>query len=101
MARRGFNNPRTGIANVRNQSDRIAGSKIQALAIHSTESHPRPGNDDIDAIQAWFDNPASQASSHYVIDDAGRSRQLVPEGRKAWTIGLANSWTVNYELIGF
>lgn len=98
---RGFTNPRTGLATVRNQSDRVPGSKIQALAIHSTESHPRPGNGDIDAIQNWFDNPASQASSHYVIDDAGRSRQLVLEQRKAWTIGLANSWTVNYELIGF
>ena len=98
---RSFKNPRTGRHLVRNQSDRIPGAKVQALAIHSTESHPRPGNDDIDAIQNWFDNPASQASSHYCIDDAGRSRQLVDEHRKAWTIGLANSWTVNYELIGF
>lgn len=98
---RSFANPRTGKADVRNQSARVPGSRVQALAVHSTESHPRPGNGDIDAIQSWFDNPASQASSHYVIDDAGRSRQLVPEDRKAWTIGAANSWTVNYELIGF
>lgn len=100
MARkRGFANPRTSKHLVRNQSDRTA--RIQALCVHSTESHPRPGTGDVDAIQNWFDNPASQASSHYCIDDTGNSRQLVEESRKAWTCGAGNSVTVNYELIGF
>jgi len=97
--KRGFANPRTDKHLVRNQSTRSA--RVQALCIHSTESHPRPGDADLDAIQSWFDNPASQASSHYCIDDQGRSRQMVEENRKAWTCGAANSLTVNYELIGF
>lgn len=100
MSKRKFQNPRTRWVPVRNQSDRQDGAKIVACAIHSTESHPRPGNADLEAIRSWFDNPASQASSHYVIDDDGNSWQMVGDFAKAWTIGVANSWTLNYELIG-
>lgn len=100
MAKRTFRNPRTDWQPVRNRSDRAPGSKILACAIHSTESHPRPGDGDLSAIWNWFNNPASQASSHYVIDDDGNSWQMVGDFDKAWTIGVANSWTLNYELIG-
>jgi hypothetical protein len=102
---RTFDNPRTQLKlltrNFSQRSHPVHGKKIMALAVHSTESHPRPGSADLQAIYNWFSNPASQASSHYVIDDRGESWQLVREADKAWTIGAANSFTINYEMIGF
>src|SRR5688572_28656701 len=86
---------------VRNQSARDAGAKVQLLVLHSTESHNRPGNEDLAAIAAWFDNPSSQASSHVVIDADGNSARLVADERKAWTCAGFNSVSLNIEQIGF
>jgi N-acetyl-anhydromuramyl-L-alanine amidase AmpD len=84
---------------VRNQSERRG--PITAVAIHSTESQDRPGTtDDLKAIRNWFDNPASQASSHIGIDGQGNTELWVHSNKKAWTIGAANSWTLNIELVG-
>lgn len=84
---------------VRNQSSRD-GAKIALLVLHSTESHNRPGNEDLASIAAWFDNPASQASSHVVIDGDGHSARLVADDRKAWTCASFNSISLNIEQIG-
>jgi N-acetyl-anhydromuramyl-L-alanine amidase AmpD len=84
---------------VRNQSERRG--PVLAVAVHSTESQDLPGTtDDLRAIRNWFDNPASQASSHIGIDGAGNTEVWVRSYRKAWTIGAANSWTCNIEFIG-
>jgi N-acetyl-anhydromuramyl-L-alanine amidase AmpD len=83
---------------VRNQSERRG--PILAVAVHSTESQDIPGStDDLRSIRGWFDNPASQASSHIGIDGAGNTEMWVHSNRKAWTIGAANSWTVNIEFV--
>ena len=84
---------------VRNQSDR-GGAAIQLLVLHSTESHNRPGDSDLAAIAAWFDNAASQASSHVVIDADGHSARLVADDRKAWTCAAFNAVSLNIEQIG-
>ena len=84
---------------VRNQSARRG--PILAVAVHSTESQDIPGStDDLRSIRNWFDNPASEASSHIGIDGAGNTELWVHSNMKAWTIGAANSWTVNIEFIG-
>jgi N-acetyl-anhydromuramyl-L-alanine amidase AmpD len=84
---------------VRNQSERRGA--VLAVAIHSTESQDIPGStDDLAAIRRWFNNPASQASSHIGIDGAGNTEVWVHSDKKAWTIGAANSWTENIEFIG-
>lgn len=84
---------------VRNQSQRRA--PVLAIAVHSTESQDIPGStDDLRAIRRWFDNPDAQASSHIGIDGAGNTELWVHSNRKAWTIGAANSFTVNIEFIG-
>lgn len=84
---------------VRNQSERRG--PVLAVAVHSTESQDLPGTtDDLRAIRRWFDNPVSQASSHIGIDGQGNTEVWVHSNMKAWTIGAANSWTVNIEFIG-
>src|SRR5262245_51556693 len=83
---------------VRNQSERRA--PVLAIAVHSTESADIPGSTkDLVAIRNWFDNPASQASSHIGVDGQGNTELWVHSDRKAWTIGAANSWTVNIEFV--
>lgn len=83
---------------VRNQSQRLA--PIQAVALHSTESNNVPGWDDLAGVGNWFDNPASQASSHIGVDGEGHSIQWVADDRKAWTILQLNSVTLNIEMVG-
>jgi N-acetyl-anhydromuramyl-L-alanine amidase AmpD len=83
---------------VSNQSERRG--PILAVAVHSTESADLPGTtDDLKSIRNWFDNPASQASSHIGIDGQGNTELWVHSDRKAWTIGAANSWTLNIEFV--
>ena len=83
---------------VRNYSERRA--PVLAIAVHSTESTDIPGSTvDLGAIRTWFDNPASQASSHIGIDGDGNTELWVHSHHKAWTIGAANSWTLNIEFI--
>jgi N-acetyl-anhydromuramyl-L-alanine amidase AmpD len=83
---------------VRNQSERRG--PILAVAVHSTESADLPGTtDDLRSIRNWFDNPTSQASSHIGIDGQGNTELWVHSDRKAWTIGAANSFTVNIEFV--
>jgi N-acetyl-anhydromuramyl-L-alanine amidase AmpD len=84
---------------VRNQSERRG--PVLAIIVHSTESADLPGTtDDLRAIRNWFDNPASQASSHIGIDGQGNTELWVHSQRKAWTAGAANGWSVNIEFIG-
>lgn len=82
-----------------NQSERRG--PVLCVAVHSTESADIPHSAvDIRGIRNWFDNPESQASSHIGIDGDGRAEVWVHSNRKAWTIGAANSFTVNIEFVG-
>lgn len=86
--------------NVRNQSQRL-GSSIRAVAVHSTEGQDLHGTrDDLNGLWHWFDNPASDASSHLGIDGDGHTDRYVPDVRKAWTILDLNSVTLNIEFVG-
>jgi N-acetyl-anhydromuramyl-L-alanine amidase AmpD len=84
---------------VRNQSARNTSPLV--IVLHDTESHDRPGNSDLLAIGAWFDNPAAQASAHVCVDGTGRSAQYVPDHRKAWHCAAYNSASLGIEQIGF
>lgn len=96
---RTFKHPRTKRKILdRNFSDRTA--SISQIAVHTTESHPRPGVTDVASIWNFFNTEGTEASSHFIVQ--GRDCwQIVPDANKAWTIGVANSWTLNLELIGF
>jgi hypothetical protein len=84
---------------VRNQSSRN-GVKPRLLVLHTTESHNRPGVGDLDALASWFDNPASQCSSHVGNDAEGNDIRMVPDEAKAWTQAAFNSVALSIEQIG-
>lgn len=85
---------------VRNQSDRL-GHNVNAVAVHSTESQDIPhSRDDLVSLRNWFNNPASQASSHIGVDGDGNCEMWVHSNRKAWTILNLNSVTCNIEFVG-
>lgn len=82
------------------QSSRSAVPRL--IVIHSTESHDVPKSaKDLKAVAGWFQNPASQVSSHTIVDDDGNSARCVPDDRKAWTCAHFNSVSLNVEMIGF
>lgn len=85
--------------NVRNQSARSGSIKL--IVVHSTESHERPGNADLEAIGSWFNNSKSQASSHVCVDKEGRSAKYVNDAKKAWHCAGYNSVSLGIEQIGF
>ena len=82
-----------------NQSSRN-GSRIVAIAVHTTESADVKGWDDLNGITSWFDTPRSQASAHVGIDGEGHSIRWVTDARKAWTILSLNPVTLNIEFVG-
>jgi N-acetyl-anhydromuramyl-L-alanine amidase AmpD len=41
-------------------------------------------------VKSWFQNPRSQASSHFVIDERGAKHQFVQSIKAAWTNGAIN-----------
>lgn len=83
-----------------NRSSR-RGAPIQAIAVHSTESQDLKGTtDDLRSVRSWFNNPASDASSHIGIDGQGNTELWVPSTEKAWTILQLNDRTLNIEFIG-
>lgn len=97
---RTFSRPEGRTAYVRNYSQRMVGQKPVRIVVHTTESHNRPGRGDIDSIREWFDNPASQASSHVVVDMEGHSTTCVPDTSKAWTQASYNSTSLSIEFVG-
>jgi N-acetylmuramoyl-L-alanine amidase len=84
---------------VRNRSSRN-GVKPRLLVLHTTESHNRPGVADLDNLAGWFDNPASQCSSHIGNDAEGNDIRMVPDEAKAWTQARFNSVSLSIEQIG-
>lgn len=85
--------------NVRNQSSRN-GVKPKLIVVHATESSNRPGSSDLAAIGEWFDNPASQASSHVCTDADGNSARYVLDDKKAWHCAGFNSVSLGIEQVG-
>lgn len=90
---------------VRNYSSRH-GQRPSLWVIHDTESpnvsgRGPPGKQDIRAICSWFNNPDSQASSHYTTDADGNTLQMVDLADKAWTQAGFNSVAISDEFIGY
>lgn len=81
-----------------NQSLRTA--DISLIILHSTESHNVKGTSDLKGVAGWFANPASQVSSHVIVDGDGHSARCVRDVAKAWTAGYFNSPSLNIEMIG-
>lgn len=57
---------------------------ITAVVIHYT------GSMNIEGTIAWFKNPASKVSAHYVIGRDGRLVQMVPDDKVAWHAGRSS-----------
>lgn len=85
---------------VANQSSRN-GVRPRVLVAHYTVSRNRPGWDDVNAIVGYFNNPAAQASSHYVIDADGNCAYIVPETAKSWTEAAGNPYSIGFEHIAY
>lgn len=60
-----------------------AGYRPRYLILHGTA-----GGSSAEAIAAWFANPESGVSAHYVIDQAGDVICCVQEGDTAWANGV-------------
>ena len=58
-----------------------AGQTIDRIVIHITSSVQSPH------LGSWFQNPDSDASSHYMVDQLGVVRQFVSEADTAWHAG--------------
>lgn len=58
-----------------------AGQTIDRIVIHITSSVQSPH------LGSWFQNPASRASAHYMVDQLGAVRQFVAEADTAWHAG--------------
>jgi N-acetyl-anhydromuramyl-L-alanine amidase AmpD len=99
MARTKDRPPKHRLRLVRNHSSRN-GAPINAIAVHSTEGVDIPNSlRDLDALYNWFNNPASQASSHIGVDGDGNIDVYVMRDKKAWTILQLNSLTWNIEFV--
>jgi N-acetyl-anhydromuramyl-L-alanine amidase AmpD len=70
-------------------------SRRVGVALHFTVSSPGS----INAIHDIFNRPSFGASSNYGIELDGECQQWVPEGRKAWAQGAANSAYVSIEIV--
>lgn len=66
-----------------NFNDRPAGGPIDMLVLHYT------GMETAEAALARMCDPAAKVSAHYMIDEDGAVRALVPEDKRAWHAGEA------------
>lgn len=74
-----------------NKSSR-GGVQPDTIVVHTTEGGSWPFS--------WFNNPASQASSHVAVSN-GRSQRYVRDAEKAWTQGNWNPRCLSIEIVGF
>jgi hypothetical protein len=66
------------------------GRSITRIVIHKAEGSAY-------STWNWFQNPAAQASAHYVVDTGGSVTQMVADGDIAWHAG---NWAYNQSAIG-
>ncbi|MEB3702850.1 N-acetylmuramoyl-L-alanine amidase [Candidatus Bealeia paramacronuclearis] len=64
-----------------NFNERIAGSKIEWIIVHYTDTPS------IAASLSILTNLEAQVSSHYLVDETGEIYQLVDEEKRAWHAG--------------
>lgn len=80
---------------VRNHSPRATGVKVSQFVLHFTVSPPGS----LRGIWSMFNNPASGASSHILLELDGECEYIVPWDRKAWTAGAFNSASEQAEIV--
>lgn len=68
----------------------------RVIILHSTESSPGSGF----SIGSYLSHGSTKADVHVVIDTDGTRYRLVPDGRKAWHVGLRNGDTLGIEHVG-
>ncbi len=81
--------------------ERPAGTRIWVIVIHAT------ANSTLTGVIAWFTNPQSFVSAHYVIGKDGRIVQMVREEKRAWHAGRSvwkgipnvNDYSIGIELV--
>lgn len=76
-----------------NFNDRDPSVKIDAIVIHTTEGS-------VEEAIAWFQNPESQVSAHFVIAPDGRVTQMVPLAKRAWHATYYNHRSIGIEVAG-
>lgn len=84
-----------------NCDERPPGARITCVVLHATAIPT------LDGTVAWFLDPRSRVSSHFVIDREGRVVQTVPLEKRAWHAGAAeflgrrsvNDFSVGVELV--
>ena len=69
------------------------GQPITHIVIHHTDAL------DAEGTIAWFQNPASQVSAHYVVGRDGKCFQMVKDANKAWHIYTHNAYTLGIEVV--
>lgn len=72
-------------------------SRRRVIVIHTTQGHEISRSARNSA--AWFKNPLSKASAHFVID-ADEIIQCVPIDQIAWHAGKANGFSIGLEIVG-
>ena len=83
---------------VRSRSSR-GGARPKLIVLHTTESHNRPGVEDLLSLADWFDT--APASSHKAVDRSGNVITLVPDDEEAWTQCYFNPVSLSIEQVGF
>jgi N-acetylmuramoyl-L-alanine amidase len=66
-----------------NHDSRPAGAPIDMIVLHYT------GMKTAEAALARLRDPAARVSSHYLVEEDGRTWRLVPEGARAWHAGVS------------
>ena len=73
------------------------GSAVRLIVLHTAE-----GATTYQSLGSYFQNPASQVSSHVGIDDTPNTvGQYVDRGQKAWTAANANPVAIQAEMCAF
>lgn len=84
-----------------NWDERAEGAAVEHVVLHYT------GMPTSAAALARLCDPAAKVSAHYLIDEDGTVRLLVPEAKRAWHAGRSawagraglNDWSVGIELV--
>ena len=78
------------VSGCRNFSSR-SGQGIDAIVVHYTTSR------NVDGSIAWFCNPESRVSAHYIVGRDGKIFQLVKDSDKAWHCYRFNTTSIGIE----
>mgnify|MGYP001599854781 CR=1 FL=1 len=76
------------------------GYPYQGIVLHCTSGPPKSYEDNLASTLAWFRNPASQVSAHYVIARTGLVHQTLSEELRAWHAGVTEKWLPSWALLG-